>query len=73
MFQSAAASHFTQKRLEYINDTAFDMAPLVAKLDRVDFDPITKAVEDLKNDAEQHNRNVRTTYKMKLTVNKIRP
>ncbi|XP_034231739.1 laminin subunit alpha isoform X3 [Thrips palmi] len=56
-FESAAASHFTQKRLEYINDTAHDMAPLVMKLDHVDFDPITKAVEALKSDAEQHSRN----------------
>ncbi|KAK3929045.1 Laminin subunit alpha [Frankliniella fusca] len=56
-FESAAASHFTQKRLEYINDTAFDMSPTVQNLERVDFDPITKAIQELTKDAEQHSRN----------------
>lgn len=55
-FESAAASHFTQKRLEYINETAFDMAPIVQNLERVDLSPITKSVQDLTNDAELHNR-----------------
>lgn len=62
MLQSAAASHFTQKRLEYINETAFDMAPIVEQLERVDFEPITKSVQDLTRDAEQHNRNVKALY-----------
>ncbi|XP_026292152.1 laminin subunit alpha [Frankliniella occidentalis] len=56
-FESAAASHFTQKRLEYINDTALDMAPTVKNLTRVDFVPIAKAVQDLTRDTEQHSRN----------------
>lgn len=64
LFQSVALSHFSKRRLIYINETVDILRPKVEHLGagRIDIDPLKDAVEQLEDSVSRNEDDVSTLF-----------